>query len=164
MPLSASARCQPPDLMRVNSRASRRSNCGTLSLHAAAHNLAQCASWRRLSVQRLRTLQEKKEAQAKAARRDIATLLERNKIETARIKVENSCVANTSSSSFAVALCPALLPILRVPLARRVSTRTFRCQARANELLNGWVAQYRALTRVCGWYGSHQRRYLFGIA
>jgi vacuolar protein sorting-associated protein IST1 len=41
-------------------------------------------------VQRLRTLQEKKEAQAKAARRDIATLLERGKVETARIKVENS--------------------------------------------------------------------------
>ncbi|TFK56472.1 DUF292-domain-containing protein [Heliocybe sulcata] len=43
----------------------------------------------RLAVQRLRTLQEKKEAQAKATRRDVATLLERGKIETARIKVEN---------------------------------------------------------------------------
>lgn len=43
----------------------------------------------RLSVQRLRTLQQKKEAQAKASRRDIATLLERGKIETARIKVES---------------------------------------------------------------------------
>jgi hypothetical protein len=43
-----------------------------------------------LSVQRLRTLQEKKEAQAKSARRDIATLLERSKLETARVKVENS--------------------------------------------------------------------------
>ncbi|KAI0257292.1 regulator of Vps4 activity in the MVB pathway-domain-containing protein [Lactifluus subvellereus] len=43
----------------------------------------------RLSVQRLRTLQEKKGAQAKAARRDIATLLERGKAETARIKVES---------------------------------------------------------------------------
>ncbi|KDR85600.1 hypothetical protein GALMADRAFT_234561 [Galerina marginata CBS 339.88] len=42
----------------------------------------------RLSVQRLRTLQQKKEAQAKAARRDIATLIERGKIETARIKIE----------------------------------------------------------------------------
>ncbi|KAL0951788.1 hypothetical protein HGRIS_008458 [Hohenbuehelia grisea] len=42
----------------------------------------------RLSVQRLRTLQQKKEAQAKAARRDIASLIERGKIETARIKVE----------------------------------------------------------------------------
>jgi len=41
-------------------------------------------------VQRLRTLQEKKEAQAKAARRDIATLLERGKVETARVKVESS--------------------------------------------------------------------------
>jgi vacuolar protein sorting-associated protein IST1 len=43
-----------------------------------------------LAVQRLRTLQDKKEAQAKVSRRDIATLLERNKTETARIKVENS--------------------------------------------------------------------------
>jgi len=40
-------------------------------------------------VQRLRTLQEKKGAQAKAARRDIATLLEKGKVETARIKVES---------------------------------------------------------------------------
>lgn len=44
----------------------------------------------RLGVQRLRTLQEKKSAQAKAARRDIALLLEKGKVETARIKVENS--------------------------------------------------------------------------
>lgn len=44
----------------------------------------------RLGVQRLRTLQEKKGAQAKAARRDIALLLEKGKLETARIKVENS--------------------------------------------------------------------------
>ena len=45
---------------------------------------------RRLGVQRLRTLQEKKNAQAKAARRDIAHLLEKGRIETARIKTENS--------------------------------------------------------------------------
>ncbi|EPT03464.1 hypothetical protein FOMPIDRAFT_1022423 [Fomitopsis schrenkii] len=43
----------------------------------------------RLAIQRLRTLQEKKGAQAKAARRDIAMLLEKGKLETARIKVEN---------------------------------------------------------------------------
>ncbi|KAF8845979.1 DUF292-domain-containing protein [Paxillus ammoniavirescens] len=42
----------------------------------------------RLSVQRLRTLQQKKEAQAKSSRRDIALLLEKGKIESARIKVE----------------------------------------------------------------------------
>ncbi|KAJ7024348.1 regulator of Vps4 activity in the MVB pathway-domain-containing protein [Mycena alexandri] len=42
----------------------------------------------RLSVQRLRILQQKKEAQAKASRRDIASLLERGKLETARVKVE----------------------------------------------------------------------------
>jgi vacuolar protein sorting-associated protein IST1 len=40
-------------------------------------------------VQRLRTIQEKKESLAKAARRDIATLIERGKLETARIKVES---------------------------------------------------------------------------
>ena len=44
----------------------------------------------RLGVQRLRTLQEKKNAQAKAARRDIALLLEKGRLETARIKTENS--------------------------------------------------------------------------
>jgi hypothetical protein len=44
----------------------------------------------RISCQRLRTLQQKQEAQAKATRREIATLLERGKIETAKIKVENS--------------------------------------------------------------------------
>jgi len=42
-----------------------------------------------LAIQRLRTLQEKKTAQAKTARRDIALLLEKSKLETARIKVEN---------------------------------------------------------------------------
>ncbi|KAJ4485614.1 DUF292-domain-containing protein [Lentinula aciculospora] len=51
-------------------------------------NSAKAKVQLRLSVQRLRTLQEKKEAQAKSARRDIATLVERGKIETARIKVE----------------------------------------------------------------------------
>jgi hypothetical protein len=44
----------------------------------------------RLSVQRLRTLQQKKEAQAKSARRDVALLVERGRIETARVKAENS--------------------------------------------------------------------------
>jgi len=43
----------------------------------------------KLGVQRLRGLQEKKTAQAKASRRDIAMLLEKGKVETARIKVEN---------------------------------------------------------------------------
>jgi len=42
----------------------------------------------RLSLQRLRTLQQKKEAQAKTSRRDIAILIEKGKIETARIKIE----------------------------------------------------------------------------
>ncbi|KAJ7204465.1 regulator of Vps4 activity in the MVB pathway-domain-containing protein, partial [Mycena pura] len=51
-------------------------------------NAAKAKVQLRLSVQRLRTLQQKKEAQAKASRRDIAFLLERGKVETARIKVE----------------------------------------------------------------------------
>ncbi|OAX42098.1 DUF292-domain-containing protein, partial [Rhizopogon vinicolor AM-OR11-026] len=42
----------------------------------------------RLSVQRLRIAQQKKEAQAKSSRRDIALLLEKGKTESARVKVE----------------------------------------------------------------------------
>jgi len=52
-------------------------------------NSAKAKVQLRLSVQRLRILQQKKEAQAKSSRRDIASLLERGKIETARVKVEN---------------------------------------------------------------------------
>ncbi|KII94036.1 hypothetical protein PLICRDRAFT_413911 [Plicaturopsis crispa FD-325 SS-3] len=52
-------------------------------------NSAKAKVQLRLSVQRLRILQQKKEAQAKSARRDIATLLEKGKVETAKIKVEN---------------------------------------------------------------------------
>ncbi|KAI0094533.1 regulator of Vps4 activity in the MVB pathway-domain-containing protein [Irpex rosettiformis] len=55
----------------------------------APWNSAKAKVQLRLGVQRLRTLQEKKAAQAKAARRDIALLLEKGKVETARIKVEN---------------------------------------------------------------------------
>lgn len=42
-----------------------------------------------MSIQRIKILREKREALAKAARREIATLVERGKIEIARIKVEN---------------------------------------------------------------------------
>ena len=42
----------------------------------------------KLSIQRLRTLQEKKLALAKKSRRDIADLLLKNRIETARLRVE----------------------------------------------------------------------------
>ena len=52
----------------------------------------------RLGVQRLRTLQEKKNAQAKASRRDIALLLEKGRLETARIKTENSACAHSHRS------------------------------------------------------------------
>ncbi|KZT56118.1 DUF292-domain-containing protein [Calocera cornea HHB12733] len=43
----------------------------------------------RLAVQRLRTTQEKLTAMQKSSRRDIASLIERQKLETARIKVES---------------------------------------------------------------------------
>ncbi|KAK7686613.1 hypothetical protein QCA50_010213 [Cerrena zonata] len=52
-------------------------------------NAAKAKVQLRIGVQRLRTLQEKKNAQAKASRRDIAMLLEKGRVETARIKVEN---------------------------------------------------------------------------
>ncbi|KAF8578603.1 DUF292-domain-containing protein [Ramaria rubella] len=52
-------------------------------------NAARTKVQLRLAVQRLRMLQQKKEAQAKSSRRDIATLIERGKLETARVKVEN---------------------------------------------------------------------------
>lgn len=42
----------------------------------------------KLSIQRLRTLQEKKLALAKKSRRDIADLLLKNRVETARLRVE----------------------------------------------------------------------------
>ncbi|KAG9313964.1 DUF292-domain-containing protein [Chiua virens] len=51
-------------------------------------NSAKAKVQLRLSVQRLRTVQQKREAQAKSSRRDIALLLEKGKIESARIKVE----------------------------------------------------------------------------
>ncbi|WVF68878.1 hypothetical protein IAT40_003651 [Kwoniella sp. CBS 6097] len=42
----------------------------------------------KLSIQRLRTLQEKKLALAKASRRDIADLLNKGRVETARLRTE----------------------------------------------------------------------------
>ncbi|KAF8600869.1 DUF292-domain-containing protein [Ceratobasidium sp. AG-I] len=44
----------------------------------------------RLAVQRLRMVQQKQEALAKTARRDIATLVEKGKLETARVRVEHT--------------------------------------------------------------------------
>ncbi|KAF8323827.1 DUF292-domain-containing protein [Clavulina sp. PMI_390] len=72
----------------------RLSSCSTLRL---IHKLLEMVPWNsakvkvqlRLAIQRLRTSQEKKSSVAKAARRDIATLLERGKVETARIKTES---------------------------------------------------------------------------
>jgi hypothetical protein len=61
-----------------------------------------------LSVQRLRTLQQKKEAQAKTSRRDIASLVERGKIETAKIKTE------ARKSTFSRAECACQLTIVQL--------------------------------------------------
>ncbi|KAF9245680.1 DUF292-domain-containing protein [Melanogaster broomeanus] len=54
----------------------------------------------RLSVQRLRTIQQKREAQAKSSRRDIALLLEKGKLESARIKVEASGSSHPQSELY----------------------------------------------------------------
>ena len=43
----------------------------------------------RIAIQRLRTLQEKKQSLAKQSRREIALFIEKGKLETARIKTEN---------------------------------------------------------------------------
>lgn len=51
-------------------------------------NTAKAKVQLRLSVQRLRIAQQKKEAHAKGSRRDIALLLEKGKMESARVKVE----------------------------------------------------------------------------
>jgi len=67
----------------------RRSSYGRKPSMMACSTNVYCPSVSRLSVQRLRILQQKKEAQAKSSRRDIALLLERGKIETAKVKVEN---------------------------------------------------------------------------
>ena len=77
----------------------------------------------RLGVQRLRTLQEKKNAQAKAARRDIAMLLEKGRLETARIKTENS---EYSGSVFLGWLGP------RIPTVASHQRRHLRRAARAS--------------------------------
>ncbi|CAE6476255.1 unnamed protein product [Rhizoctonia solani] len=55
----------------------------------AQWNSARTKVQLRLAVQRLRMVQQKQEALAKKARRDIATLVEKGKIETARVRVEN---------------------------------------------------------------------------
>jgi hypothetical protein len=51
-------------------------------------NAARAKVQIKLSIQRLRTLQEKKLALAKKSRRDIADLLQKNRTETARLRVE----------------------------------------------------------------------------
>lgn len=65
-------------------------------------------------MQRLRTLQQKKEAQAKSSRRDIAVLLERGKLESARVKAEASGSAPLNSME--------TFTLTRLPL-----TTTFDC-------------------------------------
>ena len=54
----------------------------------AAWNPARAKVQLKLAVQRTKMLQEKMEAMQKADRREIATLIERSKLETARVKTE----------------------------------------------------------------------------
>jgi hypothetical protein len=82
-----------------------RFSCGTSPCSLTKNEIVNDRAKYRLSVQRLRTLQEKKEAQAKTARRDIATLLERGKVETARIKVESSISIFLRRPSQSLTLC-----------------------------------------------------------
>ncbi|KAH7105169.1 regulator of Vps4 activity in the MVB pathway-domain-containing protein [Auriculariales sp. MPI-PUGE-AT-0066] len=58
------------------------------AMPAAVYNSARTKVQLRLAVQRLRVLEEKKASLAKMARREIATLLEGGREETARYKVE----------------------------------------------------------------------------
>lgn len=64
-------------------------------------------------------LQEKKSAQAKTARRDIATLLEQGKLEKAKVKVENSASASISAR----ACCAFLKTVLRADNRLQLSTK-----------------------------------------
>ncbi|ETS59934.1 hypothetical protein PaG_05915 [Moesziomyces aphidis] len=52
------------------------------------YNSARTKVQLKLTIQRCKMLQEKKEAMAKQARRDISALVEKGKLETARIKTE----------------------------------------------------------------------------
>ncbi|PWZ00309.1 DUF292-domain-containing protein [Testicularia cyperi] len=54
----------------------------------APYNGARTKVQLKLTIQRCKMLQEKKEAMLKQARRDIASLVEKGKLETARIKTE----------------------------------------------------------------------------
>ncbi|KAG0144619.1 hypothetical protein CROQUDRAFT_708854 [Cronartium quercuum f. sp. fusiforme G11] len=55
----------------------------------APFNLARCKVQVKLALQRLRMVVAKMEASAKLSRREIATLIEKGRLETARIRVEN---------------------------------------------------------------------------
>lgn len=68
-------------------------------------------------------LQEKKSAQAKTARRDIATLLEQGKLEKAQVKVENSTSASISARACCVFLKIALRADNRCSYQRRCVCR-----------------------------------------
>ncbi|KDN44803.1 hypothetical protein RSAG8_05276, partial [Rhizoctonia solani AG-8 WAC10335] len=63
----------------------------------------------RLAVQRLRMVQQKQDALAKKARRDIATLVEKGKLETARVRVENIVTRKLQIATPSPALVDAYL-------------------------------------------------------
>ncbi|CAE6369988.1 unnamed protein product [Rhizoctonia solani] len=83
--------------MRRRSLLKRRGCAAPSPLRSHSTPLGTMVQWNstrtkvqlRLAVQRLRMVQQKQEALAKKARRDIATLVEKGKLETARVRVEN---------------------------------------------------------------------------
>lgn len=62
-----------------------------------AFNLSRTKVQLKLAVERTKMLQHKKEAIAKKDRRDIANLVERGKLETARIKTEGIIAEDVST-------------------------------------------------------------------
>ncbi len=88
----------------------------------AAWNGARAKVQLKLAVQRTKMLQEKMEAMQKQARREIATLVEKSKIETARVKTEG--LINTDVSALAPQRSFALRGDCNLPRVRRISPHT----------------------------------------
>lgn len=80
-------------------------------------NAARTKIQLKLAIQRSRMLQEKKAALAKRARLDIAELVERGKLESARIKVESLIMDDVCMPASPYPTCPpysmCLLTLIR---------------------------------------------------
>jgi hypothetical protein len=66
----------------------------------------------KLAIQRTKMLQEKMEAMQKAARKDISALVEKGKLETARVKTEGLINTDVRISMTCVGLCLTILLFL----------------------------------------------------